>query len=111
MCNQFTLHHEFRIDTGGQNLNNRQTAFFLFVDPMDKEHKDPETIDLGAPCLARYMHKAWKKHQNTVDCVDISLALSHTRSPKPASGVSIVRPFNRLNGVSPSAPTMQAQIT
>ena len=30
---------------GGQNLSNRQTVFFLPVDPMDKEHKDPETID------------------------------------------------------------------
>ena len=31
---------------GGQNLNNRQTVFFLPVDPMDKNHKDPDTIDL-----------------------------------------------------------------
>ena len=59
---------------GGQNLSKRQTIFFLPVDPMDQEHKDPETIDLGAPRLARYMHKAWKKHQNTVDWVDIKLA-------------------------------------
>ena len=44
------------------------------VDPMDKNHKDPETIDLGAPRLARYMDKAWKKHQNTVYWVDIKLA-------------------------------------
>ena len=28
---------------GSQNLSNRQTVFFLPVDPMDKEHKDPET--------------------------------------------------------------------
>ena len=47
---------------GGQNLSNRQTVFFLPVDPMSKEHKDPDTIDLGAPRVARYMHKAWKKH-------------------------------------------------
>ena len=59
---------------GGQNLSERQTVFFLPVDPMDKEHKDPETIDLGAPRLARYMHKAWKKHQNTVSWVDIKFA-------------------------------------
>ena len=38
---------------GGQDLSKRQTVFFLPVDPMDKEHKDPETIDLGAPSLAR----------------------------------------------------------
>ena len=41
---------------------------------MDNEHKDPEKIDLEAPCLARYMHTAWKKHQNTVYWVDIKLA-------------------------------------
>ena len=41
---------------------------------MDKEHKDPEEIDLEAPRLARYMHTAWKKHQNTVYWVDIKLA-------------------------------------
>ena len=49
--------------------------YFLLVDPMDKEHKDPDTIDLGAPRLAQYMHKVWKKHQNTVYWVDINLAL------------------------------------
>ena len=33
---------------GGQNLSNRQTVFFLLVDPMDKSHKDPDKIDLEA---------------------------------------------------------------
>ena len=42
---------------------------------MDKEHKDPDTIDLEAPRLAQYMHKAWKRHQNAVHWVDINLAL------------------------------------
>ena len=42
---------------------------------MDKEHKNPDTIDLEAPRLAPYMHQAWKKHQNTVYRVDINLAL------------------------------------
>ena len=42
---------------------------------MDKHHKDPDTIDLEALRLAPYMHKAWKKHQNTVYWVDIYLAL------------------------------------
>ena len=59
----------------GQNLCNRQTVFFLPVDPMDKEHMDPETIDLSVPCHAQYMHKAWKRHQNTVYWVDNNLAL------------------------------------
>ena len=71
---------------GGQNLSNRQTVFFLIVFPMDKNHKDPDTIDLNAPRHAQYMHKAWKKHQNTVFWVDINLAMkkglkfSQTRS-------------------------------
>ena len=60
---------------GGQHLSNRQTGFFLLVDPLDKEHKDLDTIDLESPRLARYMHNAWKKHQNTVYLVDINLAL------------------------------------
>ena len=60
--------------SGGQILSNRQTVFFLLVDPMDKEHKDPDTIDLGAPRRAQYKHEAWKKHQNTVYRVDSNLA-------------------------------------
>ena len=59
---------------GGENLSNRQTVFFLPLDPMDKNHEDPDTIDLNAPRHAQYMHKAWKKHQNTVYWVDINLA-------------------------------------
>ena len=59
---------------GRQNLSKRLTVFFLLVNPMDKEHKDPKTIDLKAPRLAQYMQTAWKKHQNTVYWVDIRLA-------------------------------------
>ena len=61
------------LNNGG--MNNRQTVFFLLVDPMDKEHKDPETIDLEAPRLAQYMDKAWKRHQDAVYWVDINLAI------------------------------------
>ena len=39
---------------GGQNLGKRQTVFFTSVDPMNKEHKDPDIIDLEAPRLAWY---------------------------------------------------------
>ena len=34
---------------GGHILSNRQTVFFLLVDPMNKNHKDPDTIDLNVP--------------------------------------------------------------
>ena len=42
---------------GGQNSSKRHTVFFLPVNPMAKEHKDPEKIDLEAPRLARYHQK------------------------------------------------------
>ena len=76
MCNQFTFDHQFRIDTGRTNFEQQtDRVFFLPVDPMDKNQKDPDTIDLNAPRHAQYMHKAWKKHQNTVYWVDINRAL------------------------------------
>ena len=59
---------------GGQNLSKRQTVFFTSVDPMTKEHRDPDNIDLKAPRLAWYQQKKWKKQQNTVYWVDIKLA-------------------------------------
>ena len=59
---------------GGQNLSKRQTVFFTSVDPMNTEHKDPDVINLDAPRLVWYKQKVWKKHQNTVNWVDIKLA-------------------------------------
>ena len=56
-------------------MSNRQTAFFLPVDPMDKNHKDLDTIDLSVPRHAQYMHKAWKRHQDAICWVDINLAM------------------------------------
>ena len=60
---------------GGHSLSKRQTVFFLPVDPMDKSHKDLDTIDLNEPRHAQYMHKAWKIHQNAVYWVNINLAM------------------------------------
>ena len=40
---------------------------------MNKEHKDPDVIDLDAPRLVWYKQK-WKRHQDTVYWVDIQLA-------------------------------------
>ena len=56
-------------------MSNRQTVFFLLVDPMDKNLKDPVTIDLNESRHAQYMHEAWKKLQDTVYWVEINLAL------------------------------------
>ena len=60
---------------GGQNLSRRQTVFFLPFDPRDESHRDPERIDFSVPRLARYMHSAWKRHQDAVFWVDIDLGI------------------------------------
>ena len=53
MCNQFTLHHKFWIDTGGVKFKQGKTDSLLYgVNPMDKEHKDPHKLDLTKPRLA-----------------------------------------------------------
>ena len=49
--------------------------FFLPVDPRDESHKDPEFFDFSVPRLARYLHSAWKRHQDAVFWVDIDLAI------------------------------------
>ena len=59
---------------GGQNSSReRQTAFFTAVNPMNKNHKDPQVLDLTNPRLASYRQK-WKRHQDTVYWVDKQLA-------------------------------------
>ena len=60
---------------GGQNLSRRQTVFFLPVDPRDESHKDPERIDFSISRRARYVHSAWKRHQDAVFWVDIDLGI------------------------------------
>ena len=60
---------------GGQDLSRRQTVFFVPIDPRDESHKDPEYIDFSVPRLARYLHSAWKRHQDAVFWVDIDLAI------------------------------------
>ena len=61
---------------GGQSSSKRETVFFLPIDPMDKNHKDPDVIDLNVPRHAQYLHNAWKRHQDAVCWVDINLAIS-----------------------------------
>ena len=60
---------------GGQDSSRRQTVFFLPIDPRNKNHKYPEYIDYSVPRRARYVHSAWKKHQDAVFWVDINLAI------------------------------------
>ena len=49
---------------GGQNLSNWQTVFLLPVDPMDKEHKDFDTIDTWEH---RVLHNACTKHGRNIN--------------------------------------------
>ena len=51
---------------GGQSLSKKHTLCFLLVDTMDKNHKDPDVIDLSESRRAQYLHKAWKRHQGAV---------------------------------------------
>ena len=62
-----------RLILGGHNLSKRQTAYCTFVDPLNKEYRVSNKIDLEAPRRAWYHHMKWKKHQNTVYWVDIKL--------------------------------------
>ena len=50
-------------------------SLFLFVDPINEDHKDPVYIDYSVPRHARYLQNAWKRHQDTVFWVDIDLAV------------------------------------
>ena len=72
----FNLHSIFNngLIPGAQNLSRRQTVF-LPGDPRDESHKDPEYVDFSVPRLARYLHSAWKRHQEAVFWVDIDLAI------------------------------------
>ena len=58
---------------GPKSSRERQTVFFKAVNPMNKNHKDPQELDLTKPRLASYKQK-WKRHQGAVYWVDIQLA-------------------------------------
>ena len=59
---------------GGQNsCRERQTVFLTAVNPMNKDHRDPQELDLTKPRLASYKQK-WKVHQDTVYWVDLRVA-------------------------------------
>ena len=49
--------------------------FFLPIDPRDQDNVDPEFFDFSVPRLVRYVHSAWKRHQDAVFWVDIDLAI------------------------------------
>ena len=72
---QSSFHHQFWIDTWKSQFEQPTYSILSACKSHGQNHKDPDTIDLNAPRHAQYMHKAWKRHQNTVYWVDINLAL------------------------------------
>ena len=74
MCNQFTLHREFRVDTRRTSFEQKTDGILHVCGSNEAGHKDPYVIDLDAPRLVWYKQKVWKKHKNTVYWVDIKLA-------------------------------------
>ena len=75
MCNQFTFHHPFGIDTWRSKFEQQTDSIGSACGSHGPNHKDPDTIDLNAPRLAQHMHYAWKTHQNTVYWDDINFDL------------------------------------
>ena len=61
------------IPGGLDSSRDRQTVFFTAVNPMNKNHKEPQELDLTKPRLASHKQR-WKRHQDTVYLVDFQLA-------------------------------------
>ena len=57
-------------DTWRSEFKSKTNSFFP-IDIRDKEHRDPEKIDLNVSRRKQYLHNVWKKHQNAVYGVDI----------------------------------------
>ena len=71
---QSSFYYQQWIGTWKSNFE-QKTVFILPVDPRDESHKDPEHIHFSVPRRARYVHSAWKKHQDAVFWVDIDLSI------------------------------------
>ena len=76
---------------GAQSLSKRQTVFFLPGDLMDKNHMDPDVIDLSVPRHAQYLHKAWRRHQDAGCWVDINLVQENRPVPRRSKHVPLMK--------------------
>ena len=47
---KFPFHHQFGIDTWRSKLEQQTDSIFLLVDPMDKQHKDLDTLGCASLC-------------------------------------------------------------
>ena len=57
-----------------EQKTNSVLSLLLILETM-KVTEDPEYIDFSVPRLARYLHKAWKRHQDALFWVDIDLGI------------------------------------
>ena len=81
MCNQFRSIINSGLISGGQNLSNGQTVFFTIVDPMKKEHKDPDVIRLNAPgVVGRNQTCSQERIEILSNAVERNYPLRHTPS-------------------------------
>ena len=73
---QSSFYYQQWIDTWRSKFEQKTNGILLaHADPRDESHRDPEYIDFSVPRLARYMHSAWKRHQDAVFWVNIDLAI------------------------------------
>ena len=72
---QSSFYYQQWTDTWRSRFEQKTEVFFLPIDPRDENHKDPEHIDFSVPRRARYVHSAWKRHQDAVFWVDIDLTI------------------------------------
>ena len=72
MCIQSSLYYQQWIDK--IRAENGQYSSCPLIQET-KDHKDPEYFDFSVPRRAKYVHSAWKKHQDAVFWVDINLAI------------------------------------
>ena len=69
---QSSPYYQQWIDTWRSRFEQKTDSILL---ARDTDHKDPEHIDFSVPRRARYVHSAWKRHQDAVFLVDINLAI------------------------------------
>ena len=72
---QSSLYYQQWIDTWRSGFEQKTNSILLAHRSKLKNHKDLEYIDFSVPRRARYVHSAWKKHQDAVFWVDIDLAI------------------------------------
>ena len=74
MCNQLTLHHEFRIDTGRTNFEQKGDGILHVCGILWTKNTKILIQSTWKHRVLQYLQTAWKKHQNTVYWIDIRSA-------------------------------------